>query len=69
MVVHNLLIKDKEPVDLRTLAFLDDHVSRLRFLTLRLDLSRVEVAIRTSWAPGISYDICILYMDFLILTV
>ena len=51
-VVQNLLIKGKEPVDLRTLAFLDDHVSRLRFLTLRLDLSRVEVAIRASWAPG-----------------
>ena len=51
-VVQNLTgIKDKEPVDLRTLAFLDDHVSRLRFLTLRLDLSRVEVAIRASWAP------------------
>ena len=56
MVVQNLLIKDKEPVDLRTLAFLDDHVSRLRFLTLRLDLSRVEVAIRTSWASGMIID-------------
>ena len=56
-VVQNLTDKkDKKPVNLRALAFLDDHVSRLRFLTLRLDLSRVEVAIRASWAPMMIID-------------